>query len=73
MGRLAEASRILARIPEIAIIRFTERDVVRHGLVRRIVQAYDRERSGWRAPGGPPSEPAPDERPPGRPSAESDE
>lgn len=46
---LAEAARILDPIPEIATIRFTERDVVRHGLVRRIVQAYERERSGWRA------------------------
>jgi phosphate starvation-inducible PhoH-like protein len=46
---LAEASRILDPIPEIAIIRFTERDVVRHGLVRRIVQAYERDRSSWRA------------------------
>ena len=46
---LAEAARLLAPIPDIGIVRFTERDVVRHGLVRRIVQAYDRDRSGWKS------------------------
>ena len=46
---LAEASRILGHIPEIGIIKFTERDVVRHGLVRRIVGAYDRDRAAWQA------------------------
>ena len=46
---LAEAARILSSIQDIAIVRFGERDVVRHGLVRRIVQAYDRDRASWQA------------------------
>jgi phosphate starvation-inducible PhoH-like protein len=37
-----EAIRILASIPEIAFIRFNERDVVRHPLVQKIIKAYDR-------------------------------
>ena len=39
---LAEAVRILDGIEDIAIHRFTERDVVRHKLVQRIILAYDR-------------------------------
>jgi phosphate starvation-inducible PhoH-like protein len=37
-----EAIRILSSIPEIAFIRFNERDVVRHPLVQKIIKAYDR-------------------------------
>ncbi|MEW5901585.1 MAG: PhoH family protein [Acidobacteriota bacterium] len=37
-----EAMRILSSIPEIAIIRFNEKDVVRHPLVQQIIKAYDR-------------------------------
>ena len=37
-----EAIRILASIPEIAFIRFSEKDVVRHPLVQKIIKAYDR-------------------------------
>ncbi len=37
---LNEAMRILADIPEISFINFTGKDVVRHSLVRKIVDAY---------------------------------
>ncbi|OGD34858.1 MAG: phosphate starvation-inducible protein PhoH [Candidatus Aminicenantes bacterium RBG_19FT_COMBO_58_17] len=40
-----EAMRILASIPEIAIIHFNEKDVVRHPLVQMIIKAYDRAES----------------------------
>jgi phosphate starvation-inducible PhoH-like protein len=40
---LADAVRILADLPEVTTIRFTERDVVRHSLVQRIVEAYGGE------------------------------
>jgi phosphate starvation-inducible protein PhoH len=32
---------LLSGIPDIAFIRFGEQDVVRHDLVRRIVNAYE--------------------------------
>jgi phosphate starvation-inducible PhoH-like protein len=38
---LVEAIRILHRTPEIAIIRLSKRDVVRHPLVQKIVDAYE--------------------------------
>jgi len=37
-----EAIRILESIPEIAFVRFNEKDVVRHPLVQKIIKAYDR-------------------------------
>ncbi len=40
---LIQAIRILAGIEGISIIRFDERDIVRHRLVKEIVRAYDRE------------------------------
>lgn len=39
---LAEAVKILGGIDDIAIHRFTERDVVRHKLVQKIILAYDK-------------------------------
>jgi len=39
---LASAVKILSGIPDIKIHYFTERDVVRHKLVQKIIQAYDR-------------------------------
>ena len=39
---LIEASKILEDIEDIAIHRFTERDVVRHRLVREIIAAYEK-------------------------------
>lgn len=43
---LAEAVRILADLPEVAVTWFSGRDVVRHSLVQRIVEAYDAEDAG---------------------------
>ena len=39
---LAEALEILGDIPEIGVVRLTSKDVVRHELVQKIVDAYDR-------------------------------
>ncbi|MEE0970618.1 MAG: PhoH family protein, partial [Clostridia bacterium] len=39
---LAEAAKILAGIEDIAIHTFTDRDVVRHRLVQKIILAYDK-------------------------------
>ena len=39
---LSSAVKILAGIPDIKIHYFSERDVVRHKLVQKIIQAYDR-------------------------------
>jgi phosphate starvation-inducible PhoH-like protein len=38
---LVESARILSRVEGIKLIYFTERDVVRHQLVREIIKAYD--------------------------------
>jgi len=40
---LLQAMRILAGIEGISIIRFDERDIVRHKLVKRIVKAYEQD------------------------------
>jgi phosphate starvation-inducible PhoH-like protein len=37
---LMEASRIIGGMSEVAVVNFSEADVVRHALVARIVQAY---------------------------------
>jgi phosphate starvation-inducible PhoH-like protein len=42
---LIDAERVLKRVQGIAVTRFTSRDVVRHPLVARIVDAYDAQRS----------------------------
>ncbi len=42
---LAEAVDILAKVPGIAFVRFTDADIVRHPLVAHIVRAYDAARS----------------------------
>ena len=39
---LIEATRVLKSVDDIAIVRFTEKDVVRHKLVQDIIKAYDR-------------------------------
>ncbi|MDR2909328.1 MAG: PhoH family protein [Oscillospiraceae bacterium] len=39
---LIEASKILKNIKDIAIVRFSDGDVVRHRLVQEIIRAYDR-------------------------------
>ena len=38
---LADAIQVVRHIPEIKIVEFSEKDVVRHGLVSKIVKAYD--------------------------------
>ena len=38
--------RILDGIEGVSIIRFDERDIVRHKLVKRIVRAYENEENG---------------------------
>ncbi len=43
---LIQAMRILSGIDGISIIKFDERDIVRHKLVKRIVRAYDEEENG---------------------------
>ncbi len=40
---MVQAIEVLGAIPEIAFVRFTASDVVRHPLVARIVEAYDRD------------------------------
>jgi len=42
MSGLAHAVDILASVDDIGIVRFTEKDVVRHPLVQKIIVAYDR-------------------------------
>jgi len=42
---LAEAMRILKKVPEIAFVEFSNKDVVRHGLVSKIVLAYEQEKA----------------------------
>ena len=41
---LKEAARILKNVSEIAFVEFDEHDVVRHGLVSKIVNAYAKEK-----------------------------
>ena len=39
---LTEAAKVLRHIEDIAIVRFSERDVVRHKLVQEIIKAYEK-------------------------------
>jgi len=39
---LVEARKVLAEVPGIAFVQFTEKDVVRHPLVQEVIRAYDR-------------------------------
>lgn len=41
---LADAVRVLKNVSDIAFVTFTEKDVVRHGLVSKIVKAYEQAR-----------------------------
>jgi phosphate starvation-inducible PhoH-like protein len=45
LSGLIDAERIMKRVQGIAITRLTSADVVRHPLVARIVDAYDKHRS----------------------------
>jgi phosphate starvation-inducible PhoH-like protein len=49
---LIEADRILAGVRGIAFTRFTSADVVRHPLVQKIVNAYEREAAAKKPAGG---------------------
>jgi phosphate starvation-inducible PhoH-like protein len=40
---LLQAIRILSDIEGVSIVRFDERDIVRHKLVRHIVRAYEKD------------------------------
>jgi phosphate starvation-inducible PhoH-like protein len=44
LSGLVDAERVLKRVKGIATTRFTSADVVRHPLVARIVEAYDKAR-----------------------------
>ncbi|MDH5206251.1 MAG: PhoH family protein [Hylemonella sp.] len=46
LSGLIDAERVLKRVKGISICRFTSADVVRHPLVARIVDAYDRRKTG---------------------------
>ena len=46
LSGLIDAERVLKRVMGISICRFTSADVVRHPLVARIVDAYDRRKTG---------------------------
>jgi phosphate starvation-inducible PhoH-like protein len=50
---LLHASDLLEPLPDVAVVRLSGADIVRHELVRRIVQAYDEDEA---ARGGPPDE-----------------
>jgi phosphate starvation-inducible PhoH-like protein len=50
---LVESARILEDVRGIAFRRFTSADVVRHPLVQKIIDAYDRD-AARRTPGGKP-------------------
>jgi phosphate starvation-inducible PhoH-like protein len=39
---LIEAAQVLREVPGVEIVRFSERDVVRHELVQKIILAYER-------------------------------
>ena len=43
---LSHAARTVGEIDGVAVVRFTDEDVVRHSLVTRIVRAYDRNERG---------------------------
>ncbi len=51
---LREANHILQDIDGIAFVRFTERDVVRHPLVQKVISAYQRYEDGRERDGGKP-------------------
>jgi phosphate starvation-inducible PhoH-like protein len=49
---LVEASRVLGKIKGISFVEFTDRDVIRHSLVMKIVRAYEKYLNRDGAPGG---------------------
>jgi phosphate starvation-inducible PhoH-like protein len=55
---LIEAAQVLREVPGVGIVRFTERDVVRHELVQKIILAYERHAAQGRDAASPRSGPA---------------
>jgi phosphate starvation-inducible PhoH-like protein len=51
---LIEAAQVLQDVPGVGLVRFTERDVVRHELVQKIILAYERHAQRT-AEGAPPA------------------
>src|SRR4030066_1025961 len=47
---LLQAMRILTGIEGVSVIKFDERDIVRHKLVKRIIKAYEQEENGLNDP-----------------------
>jgi Phosphate starvation-inducible protein PhoH, predicted ATPase len=45
---LIEAERVLKNVPDISVVRFDEKDVVRHKLVQDIIKAYEKYEEGRR-------------------------
>jgi phosphate starvation-inducible PhoH-like protein len=43
---LIEAERVLTGVRGLAFVRFTSADVVRHPLVQKIIDAYERDTDG---------------------------
>jgi len=52
---LQDAVNLLEGTPGIAVVRFTERDIVRHPVVTRIIRAYDARERGAAPAGAPPT------------------
>ena len=48
---LREADEILEGIDGIEFVRFSERDVVRHSLVQKVISAYERHENGHKSTG----------------------
>jgi len=46
---LIEAAQVLREVPGVEMVRFTERDVVRHDLVQKIILAYERHAAQGRS------------------------
>jgi phosphate starvation-inducible PhoH-like protein len=42
MSGLVEAEKVLAGVPGLQFVHFTEKDVVRHQLVQEVIRAYER-------------------------------
>ena len=50
---LREVTKVLKNVEDVAICTFGEKDVVRHQLVQRIIQAYERYEKDRQRPGRP--------------------
>ena len=50
MSGLVNAFKILKGVKGISFVQFDETDVIRHRLVKKIIQAYDKEEKTWETP-----------------------